>query len=114
MGFRLDMPCGPFQSRAAFQLEFEHLRVTFGWETMIIRNTASGMVLGMASFMRIRPEHGSAEIGCVTFGRALQRTRQATEAVFLMGQYLFDELGYRRFEWKCGFAARRSAVRFYL
>ena len=51
--------------------------------------------------MRIVPEHGVIEIGNVYWGRGIARTRLATEALYLFARYVFDELGYRRFEWKC-------------
>ncbi len=51
--------------------------------------------------MRITPEHGVIEIGHIWFGTALQRTPAATEAIYLLARHAFDDLGYRRFEWKC-------------
>ena len=69
----------------------------------------------MAGYMRIREKHGSAEIGCVAFGRDLRRSPEATEAMSLMASHIFDELGYRRYEWKChngNAASRRAAKRF--
>lgn len=86
-----------------------------GWMTFALRDLKRDEVTGTLSFMRIRPEHGSAEVGCVVFGKALQRTRPATEAIYLMAQYLFQSLDYRRFEWKCNNrneASRRAAARF--
>ncbi len=103
------MPLGPYIGEVAFEREFEAKRAQEGWETQIILNP-HGTIMGMASFMRIREAQGSAEIGAVLFGRALQRTALATEAVFLMARYVFDELGYRRFEWKCN-AANRASMR---
>jgi RimJ/RimL family protein N-acetyltransferase len=70
---------------------------------------------GMASFMRVVPEHGVIEIGHIWFSPALQRSRQATEAIYLMIRHVFDDLGYRRLEWKCDSqneASRRAALRF--
>ncbi len=70
---------------------------------------------GMASFLRVEPTHGSIEIGHIMFGPALQRTRAATEAIFLLAREAFDGLGYRRLEWKCNAlnaASRRAAERF--
>jgi RimJ/RimL family protein N-acetyltransferase len=55
---------------------------------------------GVATLMRVDPGHGSAEVGAVLYARSLQRTRAATEAIHLLGRHLFDDLGYRRFEWK--------------
>jgi RimJ/RimL family protein N-acetyltransferase len=51
--------------------------------------------------MRIVPEHGVIEIGNILWGPAIARTRVSTEAFYLAARYVFDELGYRRFEWKC-------------
>jgi len=62
---------------------------------------ASGKALGQQGWMRIRPEHGSIEIGGVYWGLPMARTPLATEALFLFARYIFDDLGYRRFEWKC-------------
>ena len=109
------MPLGPFKDPDDFHLTFDQIGADFGWETLVIRSRANGKVLGMASFMRIRELHGSAEIGCVAFGHALRRTIEATEAMFLMAQHLFDELKYRRYEWKChneNANSHRAAQRF--
>ena len=62
---------------------------------------ATGIAGGRQTFMRIVPEHGVIEIGNILWGPAIARTRVATEALFLAARYVFDELGYRRFEWKC-------------
>jgi RimJ/RimL family protein N-acetyltransferase len=51
--------------------------------------------------MRITPEHGVIEIGHILWGPAIARSRVATEALFLWAAYVFETLGYRRFEWKC-------------
>jgi RimJ/RimL family protein N-acetyltransferase len=109
------IPLGPFDDIGALKQALEYVDANMNWKTMVIVSQKDSSVLGMASFMRIRPEHGSAEVGCVMFGPALQRTREATEAIFLMGQHVFDDLGYRRFEWKCNnanAASKRAAERF--
>lgn len=62
---------------------------------------ASGRALGQQGWMRIRPEHGSIEIGGVYWGLPMARSRLATEALYLFARHAFDDLGYRRFEWKC-------------
>src|SRR4051812_20106898 len=61
----------------------------------------TGRAEGRQALMRITPEHGVIEIGSILWGPRMARTRIATEALFLFGHYAFDELGYRRFEWKC-------------
>ena len=62
--------------------------------------TETALPAGLTSLLRIEPAQGSAEIGAVLYSPALQRTRAATEAVQLLASYLFEELGYRRLEWK--------------
>jgi RimJ/RimL family protein N-acetyltransferase len=64
-------------------------------------DSATGRAEGRQALMRITPEHGVIEVGNILWGPAISRTRVATEALFLHARYVFDELGYRRFEWKC-------------
>ena len=73
-----------------------------------------GRPLGMASLMRIDAAHGSVEVGGIVLGRPLQRTTGSTEAMVLLARHVFDDLGYRRYEWKCDSLnepSRRAAVR---
>lgn len=56
---------------------------------------------GIASFMRIDPPNGVIEVGHINYSPRLQGTTPATEAMYLMMRRAFDELGYRRYEWKC-------------
>lgn len=75
----------------------------------------SGRCVGRQSLMNIVPDHGVIELGGVLWGRDMARTRKATEAYFLAARYCFDDLGYRRFEWKCNALnqpSRRAAERF--
>ena len=70
---------------------------------------------GMASYLRADPTFGVIEIGHIWFGPSLQRTTAATEAIFLLARHAFDDLGYRRLEWKCNSLnapSRRAALRF--
>jgi RimJ/RimL family protein N-acetyltransferase len=109
------MPIGPFVDYEAFRQTLERSISGQGWETLVIIDAASHQVLGMASYMRIREEHGSVEIGCVAFGDQLKQTTHATEALLLMAAHVFDDLGYRRYEWKCNnanLASKRAAQRF--
>jgi len=69
---------------------------------------------GYASLMRIDAPNGVIEVGNILFAPALQRTRAATEAMYLMARYIFEDLGYRRYEWKCNalnLPSRRAAER---
>jgi RimJ/RimL family protein N-acetyltransferase len=70
---------------------------------------------GRQALMRIAPEHGVIEVGSILWGPAIARTRLATEAFYLFARYVFNDLGYRRFEWKCDARnepSRRAAARF--
>ncbi|XP_031630685.1 uncharacterized protein YIR042C-like [Contarinia nasturtii] len=70
--------------------------------------------VGMYSLMRIDPKNGVIEVGFITFSPLLKQTVQSTEAQYLLMAYCFDELGYRRYEWKCdSFHAksRKAAIR---
>lgn len=111
----LYIPDGPF-------LEFEALRdhlarLAGSPDPLIFAVTerGSGRALGYAAFMRIDPANRVIEVGHVVFTPRLQRTPAATEAIFLMMRHVFDDLGYRRFEWKCNALnapSRRAALRF--
>lgn len=82
--------------------------------TFALVSTESGQAVGLATLMRANPQHGTIEVGSILFGRALQRSRAATEAMSLLMRHVFDDLGYRRYEWKCdrlNEPSRRAAVR---
>jgi RimJ/RimL family protein N-acetyltransferase len=64
-------------------------------------NKKTGRAEGRQALMRIDPVHGVIEVGNILWGPAIARTRVATEALYLFAEYVFDTLGYRRFEWKC-------------
>jgi RimJ/RimL family protein N-acetyltransferase len=75
----------------------------------------TGRAEGRQALMRITPEHGVIEIGSILWGPRIARTQIATEALYLFARHAFDELGYRRFEWKCDALnepSRRAALRF--
>jgi RimJ/RimL family protein N-acetyltransferase len=76
---------------------------------------ATGQAVGVASYLRIEPSAGSIEVGHINYSPRLQRTPAATEAMYLMMRRVFEELGYRRYEWKCDALnepSRRAAARF--
>jgi len=62
---------------------------------------ATGRAAGRQALMRIVPEHGVIEIGHILWGPSIARRRAATEALYLAARHVFEDLGYRRFEWKC-------------
>ena len=105
---------GPFPDAAAFQqwLASREQLVDPYYYTIV---DTSGRALGVSTLMEIRPEHRSIEVGHIVYSPALQRTPLATEAQYLLAAYVFDTLGYRRYEWKCNAlnsASRRAALRF--
>lgn len=107
------LPYGPFSSAAQYH---RWVRDHAGQPDPFfyaVRNLQSGQWEGVASFLRIKPEAGSIEVGHINFSPALQQTPAATEAMFLMMQWSF-EAGYRRYEWKCDALnkpSRRAAQR---
>lgn len=75
----------------------------------------SGTAIGTLSYLAITPEHGSIEIGHIWFSGRMQRSRQATETIYLLARHAFEDLGYRRLEWKCNSLnarSQRAALRF--
>jgi RimJ/RimL family protein N-acetyltransferase len=109
------LPDGPYESP-------DHLGQMLAWAAssedpmyFTLVSLAAERPLGLASYQRITPEFGVVEIGHVWFGVPLQRTTAATEAIYLLARRVFDDLGYRRVEWKCNAlnaASRRAAERF--
>ncbi|MFD0934859.1 GNAT family N-acetyltransferase, partial [Methylobacterium trifolii] len=80
-----------------------------------VLDAGTGRALGVASYLRIDPGNGAIEVGHIHFGPALARTPAATEAMALMMARAFDELGYRRYEWKCdslNAPSRAAALRY--
>ena len=74
----------------------------------------TGEAVGFCTLLRIDPAMGSIEVGGIAFGRQLQRSRAATEAMYVLMRHVFDDLGYRRYEWKCdslNAPSRRAAIR---
>jgi RimJ/RimL family protein N-acetyltransferase len=106
---------GPFADLAAFRLWFAARALETDPLFYAVVDLATGRASGMASYLRITPDMGVIEIGHIWFAPVLQKTRQATEAIFLLMRHVFDELGYRRLEWKCdalNAPSRRAALRF--
>jgi RimJ/RimL family protein N-acetyltransferase len=95
------MPVGPFPDRAGHRAWVEAAEVSDDPMHFAVRDIASGRTTGTASYLRIDPAGGVIEVGYIAFTPALQRTVQSTEAMALMMGRIFDDLGYRRYEWKC-------------
>lgn len=92
---------GPYES-------VDHLRQTLLWaegsdEPLYFALVPAGerLPLGWAAYMRVTPEFGVVEIGHIWFAQQLRHTTAATEAIYLLARHAFDDLGFRRLEWKC-------------
>lgn len=91
----------PFESQGAFS---DYIARSVQSEDPLffsILDRASNSVVGHATYMRITPEHRVIEVGNILYTPALQRTPGGTEAMYLMARHVFEDLGYRRYEWKC-------------
>jgi RimJ/RimL family protein N-acetyltransferase len=105
---------GPWTDRTAFDTWLAGCQSSTDPLACALVDTATGKALGMASYMRIEPAHRVVEVGSIWYSPALKRTRAATEAMYLMARHVFEDLGYRRYEWKCNDLnepSRRAAVR---
>ncbi len=103
-----------FTDRSAFQKYVsQRVQLSDPYDLAIIDKT-SGKAVGCASYYNIRPDHRVIEVGFVMFSPLLQRTKAATEAMYLMARHAFEDLGYRRYEWKCNDLnekSKRAALR---
>ena len=107
------IPAGPFDSEVALGAWVDQVRILPDPMQFAVR-MEDGRLGGTLSLLRINPSAGSIEVGYIVFTPRIQRTREATEAVYLTIKWAF-EAGYRRFEWKCDAAnlpSRRAAQRF--
>jgi len=95
------LPYGPFDSVADYAAWIRPMEASLDPVPFAIVAGESAAAVGVASYLRVNPEQGSIEVGHVHYSPALQRTPSATEAMYLMMNRAFDELGYRRYEWKC-------------
>jgi RimJ/RimL family protein N-acetyltransferase len=105
----------PPESRAAYQPWLEKAQASEDPLFFTVIDKASGRIAGRQTLMRIEPAHGVIEIGNIYWGPLISRKPAATEAQFLFMRYIFDELGYRRYEWKTNNnneASKRAALRF--
>lgn len=105
---------GPFEKIDQFQ-EFVRSKEEPKNNTVLYTIFVNGKAVGFVSYLRIKPDNGTIEIGHLNFSQQLACTRAATEAIYLLLQYAFDTLGYRRVEWKCNALnqkSRQAAIRF--
>jgi len=105
---------GPYDDRDGFAGHVAGLHALPACVPLAIM-APGGHGLGIACYLRIDPANGSAEVGGIVMSSALQRTTAATESMYLMMRHVFDDLGYRRYEWKCDSLnepSRRAASRY--
>lgn len=110
----LYLPYGPFPDCASFRADLQEKAHSEDPLYFGIVDKRSGLAMGHASYLRITPEHGCIEVGHILYAPKLQRTAAATEAMYLMAKHAFEDLGYRRYEWKCdalNAPSRRAALR---
>ena len=108
------LPYGPFASETAMR-DWMAAQETDG-ATLFFTVTSRSLErpVGMISILSVIPQHGRAELGHIWYSPAVQRTKVNTESVYLLLCHLFDELHYRRAEWKCddrNAASKRAALR---
>ncbi len=104
---------GPFEGRSSFS-DWVASRTVLDDPFSYAIIDRSGSAVGIATLMEIRPAMRSIEVGHIVYAPKLQRTPMATEAQFLLARYVFETLGYRRYEWKCNALnapSRRAADR---
>lgn len=89
------------QSRADFQRYLQAQASSADRNTMVVIDQSNGRAVGSCAFLRIDPANGVAELGTINWSPLMKRSALGSEAIFLMLRHLFDDLGYRRCEWKC-------------
>ena len=95
------MPYGPFKDLLSFKNYLNKNCLNKNPFFYAIYSKRFKSFCGLASYLRAKPEIGTIEVGWITYAPNLQRTVEATEAMYLMMKNAFDTLGYRRYEWKC-------------
>lgn len=109
------IPDGPFEDKESFIPFIERLSKSPDPYLYALIDVPSNKAVGFFSLMRIDQKNRVVEIGFVVFSPMLQRTTAATEAFYIIAKAVFEDLGYRRFEWKCDShnePSRKAAARF--
>lgn len=97
----MHMAHGPFAERSAFEAHLTWMAVSEDPFFYAIVDNASGLAVGYASYLRIELIHRVIEVGNIVFTPKLKKTAGATEAMYLLARNAFEQLGFRRYEWKC-------------
>jgi RimJ/RimL family protein N-acetyltransferase len=106
---------GPYASEADLAAAVKEKQAGSSAVFFSLLTKANGRAEGYASYMRMDPANGVIEVGNILMAPAMQRTTAATEAMYLMARHIFEDLGYRRYEWKCNAnnaPSRRAALRY--
>ena len=106
---------GPYADEAVFTANIEAKSQSTDPMFFAIIDSTSGEAVGYQTLMRIDAVHRVIEVGNILYTPAMQRTIGATEAQYLFAAYVFDALGYRRYEWKCNdlnAPSKRAALRY--
>jgi len=106
---------GPWRDHGAYAAQVAAWQASEDPLFVAFVDATSGRAVGTGAFMRIDTTMRVIEIGHLWFSPAMRRSRIATEVIYLMMRHVFDDLGYRRLEWKCNALnapSRRAAVRF--
>ena len=113
------LPYGPFKSHGSFKKWLKSFCLNKDPFFYAIYSKKHNQYCGMASYLRITPEHGSIEVGHINYSPILQNTTEGTETMYLMMKNAFEVLGNRRCEWKCNnlnsaskYAAERLGFKF--
>ena len=113
------LPYGPFKSHGSFKKWLKSFCLNKDPFFYAIYSKKHNQYCGMASYLRITPEHGSIEVGHINYSPILQNTTEGTETMYLMMKNAFEVLGNRRYEWKCNnlnsaskYAAERLGFKF--
>ena len=102
------MPLGPFKNISSLKNYLISDKLTGNPFFYAIYSKRLKSFCGLATYLRIKPKIGTIEVGYITYAPNLQRTVEATEAMYLMMQNVFENLGYRRYEWKCDNLNKKS------
>ena len=95
------LPYGPFKNLKTFVIYLKKNCVKKNIFFYAIYSKRFKSFCGLASYLRMKPNVGVIEVGWITYASILQNTAEGTEAMYLMMKNVFDDLGYRRYEWKC-------------
>lgn len=102
------MPAGPFADASEMAVWLRQWQGQPDVVVFTVVDNATGRCAGSISLMRITPKHGVAELGFIWYAPEFQHTKTNTETNYLLIRYCFQELGYRRMEWKCDSRNERS------